>query len=76
MVGESVADGVADAGSEGESGMSASGVSDLASAVLRRGLLDKWKQQDWYPICMRLAELSTMWHVNGWSKSVFLQFLS
>ena len=38
-------------------------------------LLQQWKRYDQYPIGMRLAELSVMWHVNGWSKAEFPRFM-
>ena len=44
--------------------------------AVRVGLIDKWKQHEQYPIGMRLAELSVMWHVNGWAKAKFPCFLA
>ena len=50
--------------------------SDVDISDVRGGLLDKWKQHEQYSMGMRLAELSVMWHVNGWSNPKFPCFLA
>ena len=50
--------------------------SDVDISDVRGGLLDKWKQHEQYSMGMRLAELSVMWHVNGWSNQKFPCFLA
>ena len=50
--------------------------SDVDISDARGGLLDKWKQHEQYSMGMRLAELSVMWHVNGWSNQKFPCFLA
>ena len=50
--------------------------SDVDISDVRGGLLDKSKQHEQYSMGMRLAELSVMWHVNGWSKQKFPCFLA
>ena len=49
---------------------------DLEQPLAREGLLGKWKTHEQYAVGMRLAELSTMWHVNGWSVEEFAPFVS
>ena len=49
---------------------------DLDMPAVREGLIDTWKQHERYAIGMRLAELSVMWHVNGWAKQKFPCFLA
>ena len=41
----------------------------------RPSLLDTWKAHPNFRIGLRLAELATMWHVNGWSKELFPRFM-
>ena len=38
--------------------------------------LDKWKSHSGYAIGIRVAELATMWYVNGWSQTMFPEFLA
>ena len=72
---------VAEPESEGDSDnemVAASGASSNDDVLpdLRGGLLDKWRKYDQYVMGMRLAELSVMWHVNGWSSAEFPCFVS
>ena len=39
-------------------------------------VLDTWRADPNYVVGMRLAELSTLWHVQGWSKEEFPHFLT
>ena len=40
------------------------------------GSLDTWKSHSEYAIGIRVAELATMWYVNGWSQLMFPEFLA
>jgi len=39
-------------------------------------VLDRWKKHKRYDIGIRMAELATMWFVNGWTRSSFPEFMA
>ena len=50
--------------------------SQLSVTDSHKELLAEWKTHENYEIGIRMADLATMWCVNGWAKSKFPEFVS